>query len=515
MARFRIHVTSAVERGGFCGAPSSLQGCGGYAGKGAPLAWRALHAISHWALGLALLTGSGWVSAAGATPPVPVATSLRAYRQGFLAPLRLATDLGGRLYATDASTGRVTVRDEFGRFLGSHAAGSQPLGLAAGPDGRVYVGDGASGSVSIFLEDWTLLGKLGQGDGEFRMPNHIAIALDGSGSVFVVDSAANLVKVYEPSGRFILQFGGAGTASGQFDFPTGIYAAGNGEVYVADENNDRIQVFSAAGQYLRTIGRKGMGFGTTFGRIQGMTGDGLGRIYVADTLEGTVRVMDGAGNSLGRIGTFGDGPGQLNGPASVVVDRDNRLLVAATTGQRIELFGLDTFTDPRILPAMAEIRPSTMVRPGDEEDQEIGKDWKASREDRDEEMGRPRGHQRRWRLRAPVRVVLKVPGLPPDQILPGSIRVQGFSPLDAPPPQIQDFDGDGQPELRVWLNRLLLLSKLPDGLSSLVIQGEATGGRIFEGLVTVTVVPEEEEADSARGRTPRPVGTMGSRKGMR
>lgn len=451
-------------------------------------AWPRLFRASKALPGLLLAACLG--ALAGALPPAPVSTPLRAYRHGSGAPVRVAADPAGRLYTTDAATGSVLVRDEFGRLLDIHRGWTAPLGIAAGPDGRIYVGDGSTGSVSVFLDNWAFLGKLGRGDGEFQMPNHIAVATDGSGVVYVVDSSAALVKAYEPVGPFLRQWGGHGSASGLFDFPTGIYAASSGEIFVADENNDRIQVFTPSGQYLRSLGRKGMmGFGTTFGRIQGLTGDSQGRLYVADTLEGVIRVMDGSGNDIVKLGAFGDGPGQMNGPTSLAIDRNNRLFVASPGGGRIEVYGLDQYSDPKILAALVEARPPVLRRLSPEEGEGLER-TRADRNDDPPERRGPRIHLQH-RLR-PVGILIKVPGVSPDLILPQTIRVQGLPAQERPQAQVADFDGDGQAELRVWIDRRRLLLALPDGRSDLIVRGQASGGVLFEGTTPVTVTPGED-----------------------
>jgi LysM repeat protein len=277
----------------------------------------------------------------------PVATPLRAYREGFEAPARLAVDTRGRLYVSDSRLGQVLVRDEAGRALPGKAGLNRPLGLAVGDGDRIFVAEEGRGCVSIYLSDWTLLGQLGQGDGEFLMPNHLAVAPGPEGLVYVADSRANLVKAYTQQGVRALQFGGTGTATGQFDFLAGLYVSAAGEVYVADQNNARVQVFSNTGTFLRSFGKtSGMFTSSIFTRIQGLTGDDLGRIYVADTVLGVIKVVNSTGKVLATISSFGDRPGQLQAPASLVVDRNQRLFVTSVGNARVEVFGLDTFLDP-------------------------------------------------------------------------------------------------------------------------------------------------------------------------
>ena len=410
-------------------------------------------------LALALMSGTpAQLSAqtAAAVVPAPVVTPLRAYRDGLLAPARIATDPLGRVYITDSSAGKVVVRDEFGRLTAGKRGLAGPLGIAVDASGLIYVGEEGTGSVSVFLPNWSLLGKLGKGNGEFLLPNHIAIAPDATGLVYVADSGANLIKVYTSGGTLVRQFGSMGTAPGQFDFPAGIFVAANGEVFVADQNNNRVQVFTSAGQFLRSFGRSSS-FGSYFGRIQGLAGDSQGRVLVADTFQGLVRVATSDGTIVSTIGTFGQNLGELSGPTSLVIDRNNRLFVVAAGNTRVEVYGLDTYVDPKILPAIVELRPSALVR----------------------------SDRGRFNF---VTTFLKIPGVDPRQIDKTSVQANGVGTFVKLPGVVGDFDRDGISELMLWFDYAKLVATLPNGPGVVTVTGRLLAGAYFEGSATVSVV---------------------------
>ncbi|MBL0211901.1 MAG: NHL repeat-containing protein [Holophagaceae bacterium] len=399
--------------------------------------------------------------------PAPQVTPLRAYREGLMAPSRIATDAAGRVYITDHTLGKVIVRDEQGRLVSMKSGLKHPLGIAVDSAGRIYVGEEGTGSVSVFLPDWTLVDRLGQGAGEFLMPNHITIPASSplAGMILVSDSRADLIKVYSAGGSAVRQFGGSGASNGQLNFPSGLYVSGSGEIFVADQNNNRIQVFSADGLFLRTFGRSTMmGLGP-FSRTQGLAGDSLGRIFVADAFQGTVKVIDALGNAISTIGRFGEGLGELKAPVSLSIDRNNRLFVVSPGNTRVEIFGLDTFSDPKSLPADIKLLPATFDRIG--------------------VRATPVGTG----SLEPNKVVglLKVSGQAPGMILPESVSANGIAARRFKGAEVGDFDGDGIPELRVQFDRKSLVATLPDGKGTVIVKGLLADGRSFEGLVPVYV----------------------------
>ena len=80
---------------------------------------------------------------------------------------------------------------------------------------------------------------------------------DATDQLVVVDIAhpvvGRCVQVYELDGRFVRQFGSAGTDDGQFVHPGGI-AISSGEVFVSDTVRNIVQVFEeSSGKFLRKL----------------------------------------------------------------------------------------------------------------------------------------------------------------------------------------------------------------------------------------------------------------------
>jgi len=398
--------------------------------------------------GSAICVGGGTSSVAP-----PAVTYLRSYRAPFGVPTRMAVDTSGNVYVSDPALGQVIVRAPSGRVVARLGGLARPIGVAVGDAGRTYVGDGESGSVTAFGPDWQPLFQLGQGAGEFRLPNDLAVDA-ATGNIYVADSEAQQIKVYDAAGAFQQSFGGQGNGDGQFNFPVGVVVdAGARQVLVADQLNYRIQVFDTAGNFLYCFGAHGSQAGK-FNTPQGVAIDGRSRVYVADSLEGRIQVLDRNGDFVGYIGDFGQAPGQLRIPMGMVIDPSNRLFIAAANNARLEVFGLDTFADPEtILPAVFHLESNPIDR--------------ATSTDR-------------------IAGYLEVPGYSLDPVVPGAIAANGVSAV-AVSITAADHDGNGVPDIRVEFDRAALLSTLPmEGAGTVAVSG-TLGTKQFEGSAAVQI----------------------------
>ena len=392
----------------------------------------------------------------------PSAVSLRSYRDFFHAPGRVAVDGSGNVYTTDPQAGQVFIRDQYGRMINVLEGFNLPLGIAVDNADRIYVGEQGRGGVTVFDQQWNRLNVFGQGDGEFLIPNDIAVDPQ-SGWIYVSDSGAHTIRVYAPDGFLLSSFGGPGTGPGQFNFPAGLYISPIGELFVADQNNDRIQVLDRYGNFLRCIGGSGgFAFSKKFGRIQGLTGDSQGRLYVADAFQGYVQVFDSLGYVLSTVGSFGQGPGQLRTPMGLAIDIHNRLFVGSANNARVEFFGLDSFSDPHIIPAVVDIQPDTLNRSAN---------------------------------RDSITAYIELRDYPVDQIDPATITANGVPAL-ASRTTIGDHDADGIPDLAVKFDAQTILAALPDGNPIIIVSGKFFTGNLFEGSDSVRVTSDGNKQTS-------------------
>jgi phage tail-like protein len=86
--------------------------------------------------------------------------------------------------------------------------------------------------------------------------NPIGMALDTQNSIYILDSADNLIRRFDPclqTFQILPYIGGAGDKPRQFNEPMGIAICGRDDLFVADSGNWRVQVFTVKGLALRRI----------------------------------------------------------------------------------------------------------------------------------------------------------------------------------------------------------------------------------------------------------------------
>ncbi len=206
---------------------------------------------------------------------------------------------------------------------------------------------------------------------------------DENGNVFVADSGNHLVKVFDPKGKFLFQFGGqeskkpllypygigvlnkeriivADTGAGAlYEYnaqgeqvrawlepgagsqPAGVFVAPDKTVYVTDLAGKKVLVFSEPGQLLRKIEPQNVSLGSPLG--------------IEVNLDGTVWVADGGNYNIKLMGkdalvkaVFDGGPkNPLSMAKGLAVDKQGRIYVADTMSNAVRVFdgqGNDLFT---------------------------------------------------------------------------------------------------------------------------------------------------------------------------
>ena len=220
----------------------------------------------------------------------------------------IATDGQGRIYVGEYSGGRIQVFDSAGKFITQWMVDPKmPLrAMTADRKGTVYVAqrgtitryDGQTGKSLGVLEynegagfddvvatpDGGLVcawyrnrDDIVRFDAEGRVTRTIRaavstaadrseldtrVAFDGLGNIYALGTFSNGVFKFNPDGKFINRFGGAGRQPGQISAANAIAVDGKGRVFVSDSKG--VQVFDADGRYLSVFKPDGVASGMVF-----------------------------------------------------------------------------------------------------------------------------------------------------------------------------------------------------------------------------------------------------------
>lgn len=158
----------------------------------------------------------------------------------------------------------------------------------------------------------------------FRMPS--GIASDGKGRVFVSDTVAQDVLVYDFNALTVAPY--SGTENKPFERPSGMAVDAAGNLYVADIGRQTVLVFDPNHRLLRTIGSKA-DFASSPGFVA--VDDRRDRVYVSDPRGDKIVFFDRIGKKLGSFGPKLDQDGRersLHNPQGMALDRDGNLFVA-------------------------------------------------------------------------------------------------------------------------------------------------------------------------------------------
>lgn len=288
----------------------------------------------------------------------------------------LHAERGGTGWLAEALLGRKKPANSF----------QQPMGVALSHDGaRLYVSDYARPGVMVLDFKMRQINPLGGEAVDFKSP--FGVAVDAVDNVYVVDSTAKLIRVFnsrgEPirvithkslerptgiavdstrhriyvadssnvtsrnqairvfdeAGHYLQVFGAPADTEHPSLFPTYLTLDGQGNLYATDTLNAKVEVFAPDGRHVRTIGERGDAFGM-FDKPKGVALDSFGNVYVVDSAWSNVQIFNEWGQVLLFFGGRGYVPGLLFNPAGIAIDRDNRIYVADAFNGRVSIYQL-------------------------------------------------------------------------------------------------------------------------------------------------------------------------------
>jgi DNA-binding beta-propeller fold protein YncE len=245
-------------------------------------------------------------------------------------------DAEGRIYITDIGRGAVFVFDkpagklEVWESARGGARFVSPIGITQGARDEILVADAELRSVFRLDKNGNLLGEFGHD----ILERPTGLARDAQrGRVYVADTRAHDIKVFDDDGKLINVIGQRGEGDGEFNFPTHLAFVAN-KLYVTDTMNSRIQTFDADGNFIAKFGKLGLNVGNLV-RPKGVAVDSTGNIYVIESLYDNLLVFDNKGRTLLALGGSGKGIGEFYLPSGVWIDSHDQVYIADMYNGRI------------------------------------------------------------------------------------------------------------------------------------------------------------------------------------
>lgn len=271
-------------------------------------------------------------------------------------PFDVATK-DGRIYVTDTVLNLVHVFDlprrRYFQF-GFRREGTlqNPHGIAVDNGSNIYVADSQARRIYVFDSLGLYLKTIGSAQ-ELDHPTSVTVSPDGQ-RIYVVDtggieSQKHRIVVYSQAGTIEQIIGSRGRGPGEFNLPTDADVDQAGNLYVLDAGNFRVQVFDDTGKFLRLWGEVGNSFGQ-FARPRGIAVDRNNHVYISDSSFANVQIFNSTGQLLLPLGNkhHEDGPGHLALPAGIDTDETGRLYIVDQFYRKLEVVRPSELSPPQL-----------------------------------------------------------------------------------------------------------------------------------------------------------------------
>jgi len=260
-------------------------------------------------------------------------------------PYGIAVDSQGRAIVTDPGAAGVHIFDfehHKYKFIARREKEKDsmlaPQCVALDAADNIYVTDSEAGKIFVFDSGGKyrhVFGSLKGGEGYFKRPTGIAVD-SAAQRIYVSDTLRDKIYVLDMEGQVMQTIGRHGTGQGEFYYPTELHLD-NDNLLVVDAMNFRVQWLGRDGSAQGMMGQIGDSVGQIF-RPKGVALDSEDHIYVVDALSAVVQIFDHQGRLLYFFGRRGTALGEFQLPSGLFIDHDDRVFVVDSFNRRVQVF---------------------------------------------------------------------------------------------------------------------------------------------------------------------------------
>ena len=243
----------------------------------------------------------------------------------------------GQLVSSADLKAGLNVGEQIGAALfGKKAVFSMLSPYAVCTDGRsrLFVADSNAQLVHVFdlasrkYERWV------PNNAEKRFAQPVGVTWDPAGRLIVADSVAAKLFVFDTRGRHVAEIGGPGL----FVRPAGLtFNAVTQRLYIADPGAHQVVILSDHERFYVRFGSRGTALGQ-FNYPTNVAVDSRGRIYVSDSLNFRIQQFAPDFRAVRQIGRKGDMPGYFGQPKGIALDAQDHLYVVDAHFEAVQVF---------------------------------------------------------------------------------------------------------------------------------------------------------------------------------
>ncbi len=218
-----------------------------------------------------------------------------------------------------------------------------PLSIAVDRSGSIYVLERRSASILVFDRSEKYQKSINLKSLSVLSP--ISMLLDiNNDQIYIADAATRKIVVTDIFGTFIRNIGESGDGDGQFNLPVSMALNSKGHLIVGDAFSASVQIFDASGRFLSKFGRRGDSPGD-FQLIKSLAVDSSDNIYIVDGRAHNISIFNGQGELLLVLGGFYASaetgklaPGGFSVPIGIDIDSTDKIYVVDQMNTRVQVF---------------------------------------------------------------------------------------------------------------------------------------------------------------------------------